>query len=314
MKNVEDRLKQLPQIAEECGVEADLQLQYRIRNAARKRVQGRKQALRRLMPVLSLALVLAIGLSVAIPGLNRPQNDQVTPLSAQAAGETPANGTQRAALLDVPQGSLNISTSGAPDYSSIWAQGNGANFPLIGVEGRYYRMLTTPSNVSGSLLGESLGTVETYTDEPSLAGKNGIVSNVVAQGETVYAISGMKGAMAAAYVDGSLRVFQRVGYADSALVGGDSLRDTLQAGNVISMELSDVGVISDSAAAKDVLNVLYDSAAYQRAGGGETSQSLLIHLSNGLTLQLAVNGEKLIGCGTWACPEFFDAFMAAMDP
>ena len=62
----------------------------------------------------------------------------------------------------------------------------------------------------------------------------------------------------------------------------------------------------------ELLNLLYRNAAYQRAGGGETGQSLLIYLNNGITMQLSVNGEKLIGCGTWACPDFFEAFEAAL--
>lgn len=311
MKNVEDRLKQLPQIAEESGLEATQQLQYRIRNAARDRMKGKRTVLRRLAPVLSLALVLAIGLAAFMPGLLQNRGEQVTPLSAQPAGEG-ETGQMRSALLDVPQGSLNISASQVPDYNSIWARGSGANFPLICAEGRYYRMLTTPKNVSSSLLGDALGQVSVFTQEPSLAGREGIVSNIVPEGETVYAVDGMKGAMAAAYVDGDLRVFQRVSFGDSALVGGDTLKDTLRCSRVVKIELSGVGAVTDGDTAENMLQVLYDNASFQRAGGGETSQALLIYLSNGLTVQMAVNGEKLIGCGTWACPEFFEEFMAAI--
>ena len=38
----------------------------------------------------------------------------------------------------------------------------------------------------------------------------------------------------------------------------------------------------------------------------------MIQLKNGVVLQLAVNGERVIACGTWACPEFFDAFQEAL--
>ena len=57
---------------------------------------------------------------------------------------------------------------------------------------------------------------------------------------------------------------------------------------------------------------LFQNASFLRAGGSETNQSLLIQLSNGLVLQMAVNGERIIACGTWACPEFFDAFQEAL--
>ena len=43
-----------------------------------------------------------------------------------------------------------------------------------------------------------------------------------------------------------------------------------------------------------------------------SSRSLLIQLDSGIVLQMAVNGERLIACGTWACPEFFEAFQEAM--
>ena len=54
------------------------------------------------------------------------------------------------------------------------------------------------------------------------------------------------------------------------------------------------------------------NASFLRAGGSETNQALLIQLKSGLVLQMAVNGERVIACGTWACPEFFDAFQEAM--
>ena len=37
-----------------------------------------------------------------------------------------------------------------------------------------------------------------------------------------------------------------------------------------------------------------------------------ITLENGLRLQLGVSGDTLMGCGGWSCPEFFDAFEAAL--
>lgn len=311
MKKVEDRLRELPSIAENMGVDASAQLQYRIRNAARDRMNGRKKMLGRLMPVVALALVLCIGLGAGIPALRAMDAGQVDPLTAQAAGEDGAQPVEISALLDVPQGSIAITASDVPDFRSIWARG-GANFPLIGVDGRYYRLLSTPGNVSGSLKGEELGKVAVYTQEPSLEDPAALVSNLVPEGESVYAVNGMNGAMVCAYVDGSLRVFQRVGYADHAVVGGESLQDTLKAGNVIALELSGVGSIRDSGKAAELMNVLYQNAAYQRAGGGETDQSLLIYLNNGLTMQLFVSGEKLIGCGTWACPDFLEAFEGAV--
>ena len=314
MKSVEERLRALPQIAEESGLEAGEQLKRKILRAAEEKKNPWKNAFtaRRLVPALC-ALAVLIGAGIfAIPrirGNNGPILTDTPLIESHPAGDLSVG--QKLAL-DVPAGSLTIRASKNPSYRSIWAQGSGGNFPLIGVKGRYYRLLTNPTSISSSLLGKELGTVDTFTSEPALAGKNGVCSNTVAEGETVYAVSGMNGALAAAKVNGQMRVFQRVSFGDSALVGGESLADTLKAGNAVALELSGVGTVNDAAAAQRLVKILTDNASFLRAGGSETNQSLLIQLKSGIVLQLAVNGERVIACGTWACPEFFEAFQEAM--
>lgn len=311
MKSVEERLQALPQMADSAGLQADEALKRKILRAARKK-QKKKTPVWRWAPALCCALALLLGVgAVSLPALQPkgPQPTQVPLIESMAAGTDLPLGKNLA--LDVPPGSITIRSSSNPSFRSIWAPASGGNFPLIGVNGRYYRMLTNPTSISSSLLGDSLGTVEQYTSEPALAG-GGICSNVVAAGEQVYAISGMKGAMAAAKVNGTLRVFQRVSFGDHALVGGEKLSDTLRAGSVVALELTGVGTINDRATAQNLLNILLNNASFLRSGGNETNCSLLIQLSSGLVLQMAVNGERIIACGTWACPEFFDAFQEAL--
>ena len=153
--------------------------------------------------------------------------------------------------------------------------------------------------------------MDAYTSEPALT-SGGIVSNVVPQGETVYSVNGMSGAMVAANVDGSMRVFQRVSFGNTALKGGEGLADTLRAGNAVAMELTGVGTVTDAATAQSLYNTLIGNATLARSGASETGASLLIQLSNGLTLQMAVRDESVMACGTWSCPEFFEAFAAAV--
>ena len=307
MRTMEERLRELPEIAQATGLQADEALKRKILRAAREK-KSEKSSLRRLVPVFccAVAVLLAVGvLSFREAPVTGPQPTDMPLIASVAAGnEIPG---QKLAL-DVPQGSITIRKSSNPSYRSIWARANGGNFPLIGVNGRYYRMLTNPTAISSSLLGGAIGTVDTYTSEPALAGKNSVCSNVVAAGETVYAVQGMNGAMAAAKVDGKMRVFQRVSYGDQALVGGEDLADTLRAGDVVALEISGVGTINDANKARELIAILTDNASFLRSGGSETNQSLLIQLGNGLVLQMAVNGERIIACGTWACPEFFDAF------
>ena len=314
MKSVEERLRELPQLADSTGLQADEALKRRILRAAQAKDQPRRgAALRRWAPVMAAVVIVAGAAAFAFPSLSRPGGPQPTAaplIESFSAGSSAPAGDKLA--LDVPKGSISIKSSSNPSYRSIWAKASGGNFPLVGVNGRYYRMLTNPTSVSGSLLGSALGTVDTYTSEPALAGKSGIISNTVKQGETVYAVSGMNNALVAANVDGQTRVFQRVSFGDSALVGGEGLADTLKANSPVALELSGVGTVNDAGTASRLVDVLTSNASFLRAGGSETNQSLLIQLKNGIVLQLAVNGERVIGCGTWACPEFFDAFAEAL--
>ena len=313
MKNLEERLRTLPEIAESTGLQADERLKRSILRAAEEKRQPRKAVFtaRRLVPALCALIVLVGAGAFALPRLrNAGPIPSSTPLLESFPSGNVTVGEKLA--LDVPAGSITIRASSNPSYRSIWAPMSGGNFPLIGVNGRYYRMLTNPTSVSGSLLGQSLGAVDTFTSEPALAGKSGICSNTVAAGETVYAVSGMNGAMVAANVNGQTRVFQRVSFGDNALVGSESLADTLKANNPVALELSGVGTVNDAATAQRLVNTLVSNASFLRAGGSETNQSLLIQLSSGIVLQMAVNGERVIACGTWACPEFFEAFQEAM--
>ena len=311
MKNVEERLRALPDIAASSGLQADEQLKRRILRAAEGKPRKSAFQAKRLVPAFCALAVLIGGLAFARPSLrgNSLLDSAAPVIESHPAGAATAG---EKLALDVPPGSITIKTSRNPSYRSIWAPMSGGNFPLICVDGRYYRLLTNPTSISSSLLGSSLGTVTTFTSEPALAGKSGIVSNAVQAGETVYAVSGMNGAMAAARVNGQMRVFQRVSFADSALIGKEKLADTLKADTAVALELSGVGTINDAATAQRLVGILTRNASFLRAGGSETNQSLLIQLQSGLVLQMAVNGERVIACGTWACPEFFDAFQEAM--
>ena len=305
------RLEQLPEIADKAlgGLTAGQHLKLRIEKAA---VNPAPQPLRTpaWVPALSCALVLAIALGVGIPAL-QPQVDNSL-ISTQAAGQN-GIGNERG-LLDLENNDVNIRQSGeAPRYHSIWASGDNGNFPLIGIEGKYYRMLTSPKSVSRSALGSSLGTVAEFTTEPSLSGTDVLLSNKVSQGSEVYAISGMGGTLVAAEVDGSYRVFQRVSFNGSALRGSEDLADTLQlGGHIISMALSDVGTVTDKDVCESLFATLIDCASYESSGNVSGKQSLHIELDNGLTVQLTIKNDKLSACGTWSCPEFFEEFEDAI--
>ena len=303
------RLEDLPKTADRAlaGLEATPGLKYRIMQEAQK-----QSAAPRKRPVVARAAaaiaVCCMVLAIALPPMLNQGEEPL--ISSMPLG----NATDAPALLSdngISGGSLNSARSGSGMWSIFASEGS--SFPMIGVNGRYYRMLTMPASVSSGILGNSLGTVAQYTSEPALAGSSGVMSNVCTSGTEVYAIRGMDGTFVAAKVNGTMRVFQRVSFNGSALVGGDKLADTLKiSGHVTMLELSGVGSISDPNVCNQLVSILLKNAAYESSGSVKPSQTLIITLDNGLMLQLDVKNDKFSACGTWSCPEFFDAFVNAM--
>jgi hypothetical protein len=315
------RLEHLGQTAQEAmgGLHAGHELKSRIQGAARARKPGVKAPRRAPLAAVaaSLAVLVAAG-ALLVPGALVPgampgaTNDVFDSLPA---GQSTAVPFVARALLDVPPGSITLAAGNAnPEYRSVWAPANGSSFPLVGVEGRFYRLMRNPSSVPQSLLGQGLGQVTEFTDEPALADTNQVISNAVSQGETIYAVFGMDGAMVAARVAGEMRAFQRVSFANSAVLGRESLGDTLGvSGKVVGLELSGVGTVTDQSTAASLVNTLLSSASFRSASGSQSgSQALLIQLSNGLVVQMFAKNDTLSACGSWSAPEFFDAFREAV--
>ena len=317
------RFEDLNEMAQEAlgGLYAGQDLKLRILKAARAQKKPAARSLLRPVPMMAMAaalVVLVTAGSLLYPGTLAPStapggtNDVFDSLPSGQATVMPFAAR---ALLDVPPGSITLSSgSHNPEYRTIWANASGGNFPLLGVFGKYYRLMRNPSSVPQSLLGGMVGQVSEYTDEPALADANQIVSNAVSQGETVYAVNGMGEALVAANVNGEMRAFQRVSFANNAIVGWESLGDTLGiGGKVVGMELTDVGTVSDQATASYLADILLNNSSFVNAAGSQSgNRSLLIQLNNGLFVQMFVKNDTLSACGSWSCPEFFEAFNAAV--
>lgn len=302
------QLEKLPEIASRQlgGLHADDGLLQRIRQEAQSPSPRRKAAAFPMKPLLCCAaalVVLLCGLFV-MPRFTAPDDELIYSHSAGGqATKAPLSG-------DLGEGSLSMSSSGSRSGESLFAPVSGNTFPLIIVDGATYRMLSSPSGISDGLLGAELGSVGEFNIEPAL-GTSAIVSNTVGQGDTVYAVKGLSGAMVAAPVNGSYRVFQRVSYAGAAVFGGETLRDTLAAPDMVSwIFISGLGTVSGDDAAY-LLSLLYQHADYQSTGTSG-SVSMQIGLKNGLVLQLMTGDECISGCGTWSCPEFFEGFHEAL--
>ena len=310
--NKENALDRLGPIADEmlAGLHADQRMAQRIRAAARQAQAPKRRALRTFAPALCCtALALCC---VGVWNVSRERTPMAAGIDTIAAG---SGGTAVAGMTQVADlGDGAKVSAAAPKHTSLFATADG-DIPLVTVNGAVYRMLTAPKALGSSLRGDEVGRIAQATSEPSLAGEEALrtgVSNVAEQGAAVYAVKGLSSATAvAAEVNGQLRVFQRVSYAGKG-PGRETLEDTFDVrGQVAALELSGVGRL-EGQAANDVIAVLLDHATLRSADMTARKQSLTVTLESGVKLQLGVSGDTVCGCGGWSCPEFFEAFEAAL--
>ncbi len=318
-------LDQLGPIANEMlgGLHADERMRLAIRRAAQAPAAPVRRPLRRLVPAACCAALalMCVGVTAARLGGNAPEANPTVLLAAEptvmaidtiAAGDGSDAAAAGTLMADLGGNAMVRRAEAAGE--SLFAAGEG-DIPLVTVNGAVYQMLATPKDVGGALLGGQVGTVQHHDAQPSLAASDALsagLSNVAAEGAAIYAISGLAETTAvAAEVDGSMRVFQRVSYAGRG-PGGLGLEDTFSVrGQVKRLELSGVGTLTGDAA-NAAIDVLLDHAVLKTADATARRQTLTVTLDSGLRLQLGVSGDTLCGCGGWSCPEFFEAFEAAL--
>lgn len=306
------RLENLKEVADRNlgGLKADARLLHGILNAEGKKPESKIKWRPVLAAGAAAVVLLAAGL-IGLPQLLR-YNGDISVVTRSAGGDNAPQAMSLTANMSV--GSVNITESsyGAPGYHNLFAAMQGANFPLVKIGEKTYRMLTDAITAGAGQLGDAMGMVTDYTSEPALS-SGGIVSNIVQAGQTVYAVRGMNAAMVTADVQGALRVFQRVSFAGTAITGGEGLKDVLTGGaGVTAIELSGVGRVTGGEV-QSLTSTLFQYAQYEGAAADRTgAQSLLLTLDNGLTVQMNVEDGVLSACGSWSCPEFFDAFEEAV--
>ena len=315
-------LDQLGPIANEMlgGLEADEAMRLKIKRAAAEGRQTRRTPVRRFVPAVCCAALALCCVGIAAPRLNGAGNAEnsavmlasepvAVSIDTIAAGEGAA---YAGGELVADLGDNARMRKAGPSARTLFAQGEG-DIPLVTVGSAIYQMLETPKDVGNSLLGDSLGDVRLFDEQPSLASPKEMaegLSNVAQQGAVIYSIKGLpKTTAVAAEVEGNMRLFQRVSYAGRG-PAGDSLEETFGVrGKVKSAELSGVGELTGEKA-NEVIAVLLDNAALKSTDATARRQTLTVTLENGLKLQLGVSGDTVCGCGGWSCPEFFEAFEA----
>ena len=309
--DVDAMLRELPATADKAlnNLQATPFLKARIDRAVAEKNQGKVRfALPKWAPAVCCAAVVLVLALVFVPMDQQPGNL----INSGMLGD-PTMPPASVLSADLGDSNVTISTNVAvPGYRNMWANVQNGSFPLISVNGKYYRMMTSPKSVSSSLLGGQVATVNEFTTEPSLSGTDVVLSNAASAGTAVYAVRGVSDStFVAAEVDGRMRLFQRVSFNGNALRGGERLADTLAvSGKVVALELSGVGTVTDPSTCEALLSTLLNCASYTSSGSLSSRQALLIELSNGLVLQMSVKGDRLAACGVWSCPEFFEEFEA----
>lgn len=318
-------LDQLGPIASEMlsGLHADERMLLTIRRAAQAAAAQPAAPARRprLVPVACCAALALLCVGVTAARLGTREADPAALLAGQpavmsidtiAAGQGSEKVAPGMRVADLGTGAMVRKSE--TDGESLFAAGEG-DIPLVTVDGAVYQMLSTPKDVGNAMLGVQVGSVQHHDEQPSLAASDALragLSNVADEGAPVYAVGGLAQTTAvAAEVNGSMRVFQRVSYAGHG-PAGSSLEETFSVrGKVKRLELSGVGTLTDEAA-NAAIDMLLDHATLKTADATPRRQTMTVTLTNGLRLQMGVSGDTLYGCGGWSCPEFFDAFEAAL--
>ena len=304
--SMDQKLKALHQITDEMlsGMQAEPNGARRILLNGQEKKKSRPVIPVRVgAPVLAALALVILAVVFYSPGLLR-EPVSTPAVESIAAGDSAAD-KNLPARADLPHGSVTLSGGGTVSFMNLFAGNSVSSFPMIQVNGVYYRMLNEPQNLSGQYLGQSLGKVSLHTSGME-ASSSGISSNMILEGETVYQLQSMGSAAAAARVNGETRVFQRVSFNGQGTPG--SISELFGNAAVTRISLSGVGQVTDAGTIRRLMQVLTNRSTYLSGSCSATTQGLYITFSNGVTLQWYVSGTTVMGCGAWSCGEFMEEF------
>ena len=283
------------------GLHADDRLKYKILQEARHPAGGKGVRLTPMQKRITAAACALLILSGVL--LTQLPHREQSPITVISAGQ-PTAGPAVSASGNLRVGSLSVGRDSAE--GSLWATG-GNPWPMLRVNGRWYRMLNTGA---GQIAADQIiGTVALYTDEPGLMEGSEAISNICPAGTEIRTAAGLDGALIAVQLDGQQRLFQRISFNGSAVQGHETLNQTLGIrDHAQSYTLTGLGSVSDPENVRQLTGLLLDSAVLDSAAVQNSNQFLLITLDNGAVLQMTAANDRLSACGTWVCPEFFEAF------
>ena len=280
------------------------------KKASDKSVKPATFAWRKPVTAIALCAVCALLVFVLLPKPSDSENKSIvlTPEKSltqshhagEAAEKTEGETSSTVSLV----GQVSLQTGSDPMQNTLFDGRLDGDFSMLIVNGKVYRLLTSPKSVAHEDFGKYIDAVDEYNTTPSLATGN-CVSNVLQIGEGIYQTSDAIPGLIVAECNGIPRLWQRACYAGKAIKNGETLTDTLCAADQVeSIEWLNHGCVSDEDAQQ--LFALLSISDYIDANA-YSGDSVLIHMKNGFMLQLLMNGDTLCSCGTWNSTAFTEA-------
>lgn len=263
-------------------------------------------------PVMAIALCAACAI-LALVFLPKPSDSENKPIvltpeksltQSHHAGEVVEKTEDEVHEAVSLVGQVSLQTGSDSMQNTLFDGRLDGDFSMLIVNGKVYRLLTSPKSVEREDFGKYVDTVDEYNTTPSLATGN-CVSNVLQIGEGIYQTSDAIRGMVVAECNDTPRLWQRACYAGRAIQNGETIIDTLcDPDQVESIEWLNHGSVSGKDAQQ--LFALLSKSDYIDANA-YSGDSVLIHMKNGFMLQLFMNGDTLCSCGTWNSTAFTEA-------
>ncbi len=303
-------LEQLPMIADKTlgGLRADSEMRCNIQLKAieREKKQKRYVLYSRLAAVACCAVLL-----IALIGF--PQESSPVFSAPNITSLPLGDGSPLSAADPVLKSEITVSGRSRQQSSGIWAEPVNGSYPLLGIKGAYYRLLTTPESADDAWLGDQIASVDVFSSEPSLTDASVVCSNCVYAGKGIRPVKNMGGTFVSAEIDGTQRLFQRVSFNGRATVSHESFADTLQIGShILSITYPGHGTIVDSQVCEELFSLLSKEASFESTSTLNTEDTVIFTLDNGISAQVLIRDDKISACGVWSCPEFVSALEAKL--
>lgn len=292
---------------------------YRAANQLLEKEDGKKQTKKnanwlKAVPALCCCLALIVCGAVLIPKIganNRTAGTDFPEIKDIAAGNYVVSTEMPIiASTKVNTGSRKIISEAGDGFFMNRVPGDqtsGQNsLQAISLDGRIYRLTSFQydTDMPGLI---PVGEIKYSADYQELLRNDKETGSTFLQpGTVLYTVDGMNGAFVIAEYNGALIAFQRVSLENRGVLHGEQLTDLIPSfDHVISIGI-DGKTVTDPEVIAEIGRILKEYSVLEDNGAVSSGNKMLLELDNGMICQLILDGERICGCGTWTCVEFFE--------